>query len=319
MDKAKTLSSSQSFAYLPKIINGGIAGIIGVTCVFPIDLVKTRLQNQRVASDGKVQYKGIVDCAKQTWHRGGRTVFAKMRGIYSGIGVNLLLITPEKAIKLVANDFFRFHLAIPHQEQLPFTRGMIAGGGAGFCQIIVTTPMELIKIQMQDAGRTTGQMEPKKLSAIGLTIDLLKDRGIFGLYKGIAPTMARDVSFSVLYFPLFAYLNSLGPRSSDGSGDTVFYASFSAGLTAGAFSSFAVTPLDVIKTRMQLINRGEDEVEYRNICDAFTKILRHEGPRALFKGAICRMLVMAPLFGIAQMVYYTRIAEFLLGIPKTSH
>lgn len=40
-------------------------------------------------------------------------------------------------------------------------------------------------------------------------MDLLRDRGIFGLYKGIAPTMARDVSFSVLYFPLFAYLNNL--------------------------------------------------------------------------------------------------------------
>ncbi|KAL3982434.1 Mitochondrial carrier family protein [Acanthocheilonema viteae] len=319
MDKTKTSNPSQNFAYLPKIINGGIAGIIGVTCVFPVDLVKTRLQNQRVTSDGKIQYKGIVDCAKQTWHHGGRTIFAKIRGIYSGVGVNMLLITPEKAIKLVANDFFRFHLAVPHQEHLPIIRGMIAGGGAGFCQIIITTPMELLKIQMQDAGRTTGQMESKKLSAVGLTMDLLRERGIFGLYKGIAPTMARDVSFSVLYFPLFAYLNSLGPRSSDGSGDSVFYASFSAGLTAGAFSSFAVTPLDVIKTRMQLINHAEGETEYRNIYDAFMKILRHEGPQALFKGAVCRMLVMAPLFGIAQMVYYTGIAEFFLGIPKTYH
>jgi hypothetical protein len=31
---------------LPRIINGGIAGIVGVICVFPIDLVKTRMQNQ---------------------------------------------------------------------------------------------------------------------------------------------------------------------------------------------------------------------------------------------------------------------------------
>lgn len=30
---------------------------------------------------------------------------------------------------------------------------MLAGGLAGACQIIVTTPMELLKIQMQDAGR----------------------------------------------------------------------------------------------------------------------------------------------------------------------
>ena len=33
-----------------------------------------------------------------------------IRGMYRGSGVNLLLITPEKAIKLVANDGFRFLL-----------------------------------------------------------------------------------------------------------------------------------------------------------------------------------------------------------------
>ena len=38
----------EGFSIVPKIVNGGIAGIIGVTCVFPLDLVKTRLQNQRV-------------------------------------------------------------------------------------------------------------------------------------------------------------------------------------------------------------------------------------------------------------------------------
>lgn len=30
---------------------------------------------------------------------------------------------------------------------------MLAGGLAGLFQIVVTTPMELIKIQLQDAGR----------------------------------------------------------------------------------------------------------------------------------------------------------------------
>lgn len=43
-------STPTQFAILPKIINGGIAGIIGVTCVFPLDLVKTRLQNTKVSS-----------------------------------------------------------------------------------------------------------------------------------------------------------------------------------------------------------------------------------------------------------------------------
>lgn len=74
-----------------------------------------------------------------------------------------MLITPEKAIKLVANDIFRYHLAVPGQEKLSVFRGMIAGGGAGLCQIIVTTPMELLKIQMQDAGRTQSKLSSECL------------------------------------------------------------------------------------------------------------------------------------------------------------
>jgi len=35
--------------------------------------------------------------------------------------------------------------------------------------------------------------------------------------------------------------------------------------------------------------------------------MKHEGPKAFFKGGACRMIVIAPLFGIAQMV---RNAQF---------
>ena len=53
---------SKQFALLPKIINGGIAGVIGVTCVFPLDLVKTRLQNQTVRTDyGTTFFRVPVD------------------------------------------------------------------------------------------------------------------------------------------------------------------------------------------------------------------------------------------------------------------
>ena len=51
-----------------------------------------------------------------------------------------------------------------------------------------------------------------RLSASGLALQLLKERGVFGLYKGFGATAARDVTFSVIYFPLFANLNSLVSR-----------------------------------------------------------------------------------------------------------
>jgi len=44
---------------LPRIINGGIAGIVGVICVFPLDLVKTRMQNQSKAVGEAPRYKNM--------------------------------------------------------------------------------------------------------------------------------------------------------------------------------------------------------------------------------------------------------------------
>ena len=49
------------------------------------------------------------------------------------------------------------------------------------------------------------------------------------LLQGTGATMLRDVSFSVCYFPLFANLNSMGPRKAPGSGEAVFWWSFISG------------------------------------------------------------------------------------------
>ena len=38
-------------------------------------------------------------------------------------------------------------------------------------------------------------------------MQLYRENGILGLYKGIGATFTRDVIFSMMYFPLFAYLN----------------------------------------------------------------------------------------------------------------
>ncbi|XP_014251535.1 mitochondrial glutamate carrier 1-like isoform X1 [Cimex lectularius] len=301
----------RKFALLPKIINGGIAGIIGVSVVFPLDLVKTRLQNQPVGLHGEKMYSSMLDCFKKTYRAEGYF------GMYRGSAVNILLITPEKAIKLAANDFFRHHLSTNDSGKLPLKKEMVAGGMAGFCQIVITTPMELLKIQMQDAGRVAalakaeGKIIPKT-SATSLAMDLLREKGIVGLYKGTAATMLRDVSFSIVYFPMFARLNSLGPRKKN-SDEAVFWWSFLSGCASGSIAALFVNPFDVVKTRLQAITKTDTTPKYSGIADTFLKTLKNEGPTAFFKGGACRMIVIAPLFGIAQMVYYLGVAEKLLS------
>uniref|UniRef100_A0A9R1SLT2 Mitochondrial glutamate carrier 1 n=2 Tax=Cyprinus carpio TaxID=7962 RepID=A0A9R1SLT2_CYPCA len=301
-----------------KLINGGVAGLIGVTCVFPIDLAKTRLQNQQ---NGCRLYTSMSDCLMKTIRSEGYF------GMYRGAAVNLTLVTPEKAIKLAANDFFRFHLSKDGQK-LTLAREMLAGCGAGTCQVIVTTPMEMLKIQLQDAGRIAAQrklmpqavtpggpVELKSPTAMQLTRQLLKEKGIAGLYKGLGATLLRDVPFSVIYFPLFANLNNLGKRGADG--PAPFYVSFISGCIAGSTAAVAVNPVDVIKTRLQSLTRGSQEDTYSGVIDCIRKILRHEGPTAFLKGAYCRALVIAPLFGIAQVVYFLGFNENILGLPRS--
>ncbi|XP_075984582.1 mitochondrial glutamate carrier 1-like [Anticarsia gemmatalis] len=300
------------FNLLPKIINGGIAGIIGVSVVFPLDLVKTRLQNQTVGPNGEKQYKSMLDCFKKTYAAEGYF------GMYRGSAVNIILITPEKAIKLAANDMFRYYLTLP-DGTLPIFRQMIAGGSAGACQIVVTTPMELLKIQMQDAGRVAAQAKAEgktieRVTAMGLTRKLLAERGIFGLYKGVTATAARDISFSVVYFPLFATLAKLGVRDNTPGATPPFWWSFLSGCAAGSTAALVVNPMDVVKTRMQTLNKGSGERQYSSIMDCVVQTLKHEGPTAFFKGGACRMIVIAPLFGIAQTIYYIGLAERLFGL-----
>ncbi|XP_043484776.1 mitochondrial glutamate carrier 1-like isoform X1 [Leptopilina heterotoma] len=299
------------FKLIPKIVNGGIAGIIGVSVVFPLDLVKTRLQNQVIGPKGERMYSSMLDCFRKTYRAEGYF------GMYKGSAVNILLITPEKAIKLAANDMFRHYLTPAPGQPLPLIREMIAGGSAGACQIVITTPMELLKIQMQDAGRVAAAAksagkEVPKISAWSLTKSLLKKRGILGLYQGTGATALRDVTFSVIYFPLFANLNALGPKREDGS--SVFWCSFLSGCAAGSTAALAVNPFDVIKTRLQAINKAPGEPTYNGVMDCIGKTLKNEGPTAFFKGGACRMIVIAPLFGIAQTVYYLGVAEQLMGL-----
>ena len=77
-------------------------------------------------------------------------------------------------------------------------------------------------------------------------------------------------------------------------------------------ASLAVNPLDVIKTRLQVLKRAEGEPTYNGIADCAVRVFRQEGITAFYKGAVPRMIVIAPLFGIAQMVYFVGVAENLL-------
>lgn len=60
------------------ILAGGLAGMISWAVVFPVDVVKSRLQAD--GANGNFRYSGIRDCVVKSYREGGFGVF--MRGIW---------------------------------------------------------------------------------------------------------------------------------------------------------------------------------------------------------------------------------------------
>ncbi|KYO26689.1 hypothetical protein Y1Q_0019162 [Alligator mississippiensis] len=150
---------------------GSVAGAVGATAVYPIDLVKTRMQNQRSTGSfvGELMYKNSFDCFKKVLRYEG------FFGLYRGLLPQLLGVAPEKAIKLTVNDFVRDKF-MKKDGSVPLAAEILAGGCAGASQVIFTNPLEIVKIRLQVAGEiTTGP----RVSAL----TVLRDLGFFGLYK----------------------------------------------------------------------------------------------------------------------------------------
>ena len=109
---------------------GSIAGAFGAFMVYPIDLVKTRMQNQRAGRVGELLYNNSIDCARKVIKNEG------FKGLYSGVLPQLIGVAPEKAIKLTVNDLVRSHFSNKNTGQIWLPHELLAGGAAGACQVV---------------------------------------------------------------------------------------------------------------------------------------------------------------------------------------
>lgn len=138
----------QALAATYKFVLGSLAGAFGAFMVYPIDLVKTRLQNQRGAQPGQRLYKNSLDCFQKVVRNEG------MRGLYSGVLPQLVGVAPEKAIKLTVNDLVRGHLS-DGQGRIWWGSEVVAGASAGGCQV-VSRPGPRRRLRRRRPGRRRG-------------------------------------------------------------------------------------------------------------------------------------------------------------------
>lgn len=297
---------------------GSIAGAFGALMVYPIDLVKTRMQNQRSQRVGEMLYKNSVDCAKKVIRNEGFT------GLYSGVLPQLVGVAPEKAIKLTVNDIVRGRYTDKATGNIWWPMEILAGASAGGCQVvsndrlpnmmnanrfqIFTNPLEIVKIRLQVQGEMAKSAEAvEKRSAMWIVRNL----GLVGLYKGASACLLRDVPFSGIYFPTYNHLKrdffGEGPNKKLGVVQLL-----TAGAIAGMPAAYLTTPCDVIKTRLQVEARKGD-TKYTSLRHCASTVYREEGFRAFFKGGPARVLRSSPQFGFTLAGY--EVLQKMLPMP----
>lgn len=149
---------------------------------------------------------------------------------------------------------------------------------------------EIVKIRLQ----TQASLPIAEQQSAG---QVVKGLGLRGLYKGAGICLMRDIPYAVVFFPLYATVKDevfADPKT----GEAPLFGILAAGAIAGATAAGLVTPADVLKTRQQM--RGAN---YKGTLDCFRKVVAANGYGALMKGAVPRMLVQAPLFGVTLTAF----------------
>ncbi|KAH9301774.1 hypothetical protein KI387_013357 [Taxus chinensis] len=278
------------------LISGTVGGVAQLICGHPFDTIKVKLQSQPVPPPGQPpRFAGAMDAVRQTIAAEGP------RGLYKGMGAPLATVAALNAVLFTARG--QMETLVRTEPGMPLSVGqqVICGAGAGVAVSMLACPTELVKCRLQaqsalatgeaaavaTAGTTTGASTViaasiKYNGPIDVAKHVLKSEGgIRGLFKGLAPTLAREVPGNAVMFGVYESLKQYfaGGRDTSGLGQLALLTS--GGLSGAAFW-LAVYPTDVVKSVIQVDDFRRPK--YSGAIDAFKKIAASEGIKGLYKG-----------------------------------
>ncbi len=147
----------------------------------------------------------------------------------------------------------------------------------------MVTPWEVVKVRMQSLEHTG-----RYTSSLQCARQIVAQEGAGALLTGLSATCARNCPFNSIYFGIIFTAKGYLPAQQSRTPSEVFVQNLLLGCGAGAISTFAIAPFDVVKSRMQNERRlgaaSGTQAEYSSVQRALLRIVRTEGVAALYKG-----------------------------------
>jgi solute carrier family 25 (adenine nucleotide translocator) protein 4/5/6/31 len=283
------------------LLTGGTAAAVSKTAVAPIERVKLLLQVQHAQKSIEVKYKGIIDCF---------TRVAKEQGFWSlwrGNLANVIRYFPTQALNFAFKDTYKklFIGGIDKKKEFWkfFFGNLASGGAAGATSLCVVYPLDFARTRLAaDVGKGTG----REFSGLGnCLVKIFKSDGILGLYRGFFVSVQGIIIYRASYFGFFDTIKSMvstDPKKVN------FFVAWGIAQVVTVCSGIASYPWDTVRRRM-MMQSGKKEILYKNTWDCAVKIVKNEGLRAMYKGALSN--IFRGTGGALVLAIYDEIKKYI--------
>eukprot|EP00899_Mesostigma_viride_P003869 jgi/Mesvir1/13483/Mv16534-RA.1 len=295
---------------------GSVAGVAGDFAMHPLDTVKTRLQVQaaivqnRQTQPQAPRYRGVFDGIRRIMAEEG------LKGFYKGGSATVAGAASSMAIHFGTYEWMKT-LGEGYRGDHPRMVHMAAGATGELFGSVTYVPFEVVKQRMQSQrsgrglayGSSTQHYYHGSWHALR---SVYGAQGMRGLYTGYWSTLARDIPFAGIQFMLYEELKALSARSLGvpiSSIEATPYCCFFVGGLAGAISGVVTTPLDCVKTRLQVQGHGINAVHTGGVLSTLWQMAVSGGISSLMCGATPRGVWYLCQSAIQFMVYESIISR----------
>ncbi|KAG0034711.1 ADP/ATP carrier protein [Podila clonocystis] len=282
-----------------------VAAAISKTGAAPIERVKLLIQNQdEMLKTGRLShpYRGIGDCFKRVIADEG------VKSLWRGNNANVIRYFPTQALNFAFKDYFKAMFNF-NKEKDGYTKwfagNVVSGGAAGAFSLLFVYSLDYARTRLANDAKGKGGGARQFNGLVDVYKKTIATDGMAGLYRGFPLSAAGSFVYRGLFFGLYDSIKPLMPESLQGS----FLAKFVLGWGVTNLASFVAYPIDTVRRRMMMTS-GE-AVKYKSTFDAFGQIIRKEGYKSLFKGAMAN--VLRAVAGAGALSGYDQLQMIFFG------
>eukprot|EP00924_Labyrinthula_sp_SR-Ha-C_P004496 snap_masked-scaffold_1-processed-gene-2.18-mRNA-1 protein AED:0.32 eAED:0.32 QI:0/-1/0/1/-1/1/1/0/438 len=263
-----------------------------------------------VAYESKViEFNGTFDGLRKILNKEG------LSGLYLGLKPTLFMAIPATVLYFAAYDYLSIYLQKQgskfgkNEEFQTASIALLSGSSARVFASTIVSPIELVRTKLQAtnlAHQNISSAENTKIVLKELRKDI-KSSSILTLWRGLLPTLLRDVPFSAVYWVCVELTKKeLRKRGYKETKRDEIYVSLVSGSVSGMVAAFLTTPFDVIKTRRQVFEFSKQsgtKESSSKLSHILQTIIKKEGVKGLFAGLLPRVAKVAPSCGIMLSSY----------------